>query len=152
MKRYPELFHAFVGTGQMVDFVETEVYDYNFGLKLAQQRGDTQKVAQLQQQGPPPYYGDSVVLKQGNYLLDGFAYMNDNPAINDDGWNTLDDLLSPEYGLYDKVNWALGVLDSGDIMFPLLGVRMPTCAVLLPVWPCRSSSSSGATTSTPHPI
>jgi pimeloyl-ACP methyl ester carboxylesterase len=119
-QRYPELFQAIVNTGQMVDFVETEVYDYEFALALAADQGNTQKVADLQRQGPPPYSGDGVIMKQAAYLMDGFNYMNANPAINNDGWDTFKDLLSPEYGLYDKVNWARGVLDSGNVMFPQL--------------------------------
>jgi pimeloyl-ACP methyl ester carboxylesterase len=96
------------------------VYDYEFALALAADQGNTQKVADLQRQGPPPYSGDGVIMKQAAYLMDGFNYMNANPAINNDGWDTFKDLLSPEYGLYDKVNWARGVLDSGNVMFPQL--------------------------------
>ena len=121
VQRYPELFHAFAGTGQMVDFVETELQDYDFSMRLAQERGDTAKVEKLKAQGPPPYFTGDATWKQANYLLDGFNYMNEDPAIdNSDGFNTFQDLLSPEYGLYDKVNWARGVLDSGGVMFPQL--------------------------------
>ncbi len=119
-QREPGMFHALVGTGQMVDFIETEIHDYGFALNLAEQRGDTTKVTELKRQGPPPYTGSGVIMKQSAYLLDGFAYMNENPAINSDGWDTFQDLLSPDYGLYDKVNWARGVLDSGNVMFPQL--------------------------------
>jgi pimeloyl-ACP methyl ester carboxylesterase len=120
VQREPSLFRAFVGTGQMVDFIETDVADYEWALRYAEQRGDTKKLAELKAQGPPPYTGDGVLMKQAAYLLDGFAYMNENPAINSDGWNTFQDLLSPEYGLYDKLSWARGVLDSGNVMFPQL--------------------------------
>jgi pimeloyl-ACP methyl ester carboxylesterase len=121
VQRYPDEFHAFVGTGQMVDFLETELYDYNFALNLAKERGNTKKVQELERQGPPPYEGGGVLMRQSAYLLDGFAYMNENPAIsNEDGFDTFKDLLSPEYGLYDKVSWARGVFDAGDVMFPQL--------------------------------
>jgi hypothetical protein len=87
VQRYPEQFHAFVGTGQMVSFFETALFDYNFALNLARGQGDTGKVQQLEKQGPPPYYGSNVVWDQANYLLDGFAYMNSDPNING-GFNT----------------------------------------------------------------
>ncbi|HET9494693.1 MAG TPA: alpha/beta hydrolase [Chloroflexia bacterium] len=119
VQREPGMFHALVGTGQMVDFLETELADYRWALQQAEARGDTKKVADLKAQGPPPY-SDGAVMKQATYLLDGFAYMNSNPAINSDGWDTFQDLLSPDYGLYDKVNWARGVLDSGNVIFPQL--------------------------------
>jgi pimeloyl-ACP methyl ester carboxylesterase len=119
VQRYPEQFHAFVGTGQMVDFLETDLFDYNFALNLAKERGDTAKAAQLEKQGPPPYYGSNVVWDQTNYLLDGFAYMDSDPNING-GFNTPRDILSPEYGLYDKVNWVRGPLDTLNVMYQQL--------------------------------
>jgi pimeloyl-ACP methyl ester carboxylesterase len=119
VQRSPELFRAFVGTGQMVSFLDTEIFDYNFALDLARQRGDTNKVRQLEQQGPPPYYGNEVVGKQTNYLLDGFAYMEANPNITG-GFHTVRDLLGPEYGLYDKVSWARGALDTLNVVYQQL--------------------------------
>jgi CubicO group peptidase (beta-lactamase class C family) len=119
-QRYPDLFHAFIGTGQMVAFKETDILCYEFALRWAQERGDTQKVERLKQQGPPPYYGKGVAWKQTTYLLDTFAYMNQNPAIADNGFNTFRDLASPEYGLYDKVNWFRGVLETLDVVYPQL--------------------------------
>jgi pimeloyl-ACP methyl ester carboxylesterase len=120
VQRYPDLFHAFIGTGQMVAFKETDILCYEFALRWAQERGDTQKVERLKQQGPPPYYGKGVAWKQATYLLDTFAYMNQNPAIADNGFNTFRDLASPEYGLYDKVNWFRGVLETLDVVYPQL--------------------------------
>jgi pimeloyl-ACP methyl ester carboxylesterase len=122
VQRYPEQFHAFVGTGQMVDFLETDLFDYNFALNLAKQTGNTAKVQQLEGQGPPPYYGSNVSWTQTNYLLDGFAYMNSDPNING-GFNTTRDILSPEYGLYDKVNWVRGPLDTLNVMYQQLWER-----------------------------
>lgn len=120
VQRYPELFHAFIGTGQMVAFTETDVMDYEFALNLARERGDAEKVNQLIAQGPPPYYGQGVAMKQAAYLLDTFAYMNQNPAIPDNGFNTLDDMAAHDYGLYDKVSYVRGVLETLDIVYPQL--------------------------------
>ena len=120
VQRDPELFHAFAGTGQMVAFLETDRLDYELALRLARERGDAAKVAALERQGPPPYYGAGVAWKQAAYLLDGFAAMNADPAIAADGFDTVQDLLSPEYGLYDKANWARGVLDTLDAVYPQL--------------------------------
>jgi pimeloyl-ACP methyl ester carboxylesterase len=121
VQREPESFHAFIGTGQMVAFLETELMCYDFALKWAQERGDIKKVEQLKQQGPPPYYGKGMALKEAVYLMDTFNYMNANPAITDDGFNTFQDLASSEYGLYDKVNWFRGPLgETLDVVYPQL--------------------------------
>ena len=47
VQRYPELFHAFIGTGQMVAFLENDEICYDFALQWAQKRGDAKKVETL---------------------------------------------------------------------------------------------------------
>lgn len=120
IQREPESFHAFIGTGQMVAFLENDLICYDFALRWAEERGDTQKLEALQRQGPPPYYGDGVALKEAAFLMDTFNYMNLDPAIADDGFNTFEDLAGPEYGLYDKLNWFRGALDTLDVVYPQL--------------------------------
>lgn len=120
VQRYPEDFQAFIGTGQMVAFLETDLMCYQFALDWARERGDTDKVETLTQQGPPPYYGPGTALKEAAYLMDTFNYMNANPAIADNGFSTWRDLAAPEYGLYDKLSWFRGVLETLDVVYPQL--------------------------------
>ena len=42
--KYPQDYYAFIGTGQMVDFLETEKQDYDKALEIAVSRNDTDKV------------------------------------------------------------------------------------------------------------
>lgn len=120
VQRYPELFQAFIGTGQMVAFLENDRICYDFALRLAQERGDTKQVEKLKQQGPPPYYGKDVLWKSAAYLSETFDYMNKNPAIANQGFNTLQDLAGSEYGLYDKLNFVRGLLDTFGVVYPQL--------------------------------
>ena len=120
VQRYPELFHAFIGTGQMVAFLENDRICYDFALRLAQERGDTQQVEKLKRQGPPPYYGNDVALKSATYLADLNNYMNKNRAIANPGFNTFQDLAGSEYGLYDKVNFIRGLLDTFGVVYQQL--------------------------------
>ena len=120
VQRYPELFQAFIGTGQMVAFLENDRICYDFALRLAQERGDTNQVEKLKQQGPPPYYGKDVLWKSAAYLSETFDYMNKNPAIANPGFNTLQDLAGSEYGLYDKLNFVRGLLDTFGVVYPQL--------------------------------
>lgn len=53
--RYPHLFHAYVGMGQVADMTENEVASYRFCLETAKQRGLTKAVAELERIGLPPY-------------------------------------------------------------------------------------------------
>ncbi len=120
VQHYPELFHAFIGTGQMVAFLENDQMCYEFALQWAQERGDLNQVQKLTQQGPPPYYGKGVAWKEAAFLMDTFTYMNANPAISDNGANTFRDLAAPEYGLYDKVSWFRGVIETLGVVYPQL--------------------------------
>lgn len=119
VQRYPELFHAFIGAGQMVAFAEDDLLCYQFALNWARQRGDSAKGQKLLAQGPPPYYGDDVAWKESTFLLDTYAYMNQNPAIYDGG-NPRRDILSPEYGLYDKLSWLRGPIQTLGMVYPQL--------------------------------
>jgi pimeloyl-ACP methyl ester carboxylesterase len=120
VQRNPELFHAFIGTGQMVAFLENDLMCYDFVLNVLDEHGDTEKLEQLKQQGPPPYYGEGVAMKEAAFLMETFNYMNADPNIADDGFNTFQDLAGSEYGLYDKVNWFRGALETMDVVYPQL--------------------------------
>lgn len=120
VQKHPELFHAFIGTGQMVAFLDTEIYDYNFAMKLAEQKGDMQTTQKLKNQGPPPYYGSDVTWKSATYLMYLSNYMAKNPSIKNSGYNTLGELSGPEYGLYDKVNYLRGVVYTFNHVYPQL--------------------------------
>lgn len=120
VQRYPEQYHALIGTGQMVAFLENDQLCYDFAMQWAKERGDTNKVDQLTKQGPPPYYGKDTAWKEAAFLGDTFTYMNANPQIADNGFNTWRDLAAPEYGLYDKVSWFRGVLETLDVVYPQL--------------------------------
>ncbi len=59
LKRHPELFSAYVGTGQIVDTAELDAdrYDYAMSRLLADHRSGA--VAELRRLGPPPYRTDA---------------------------------------------------------------------------------------------
>ncbi len=123
VQRYPDLFHGFIGTGQVVAFLENEKIRYDSALNLAQERGDIQQVENLQQQGSPPYYGNDVLPKMMTYLNDLNKYGNEdqNLAIAKPKSNILIDLItSSEYGLYDKLNLSRGELATVGVVFPQL--------------------------------
>ncbi len=118
--RYPKRYHAFVGTGQMVDFVETEILDYNKAMALAQEKGSAKVVEALKSNGAPPYYGSDVTWKSAEYLNFLSAAMSRNPEIQNAGFNTLRDLFAPEYGILDKINYLRGVIDTFNHVYPQL--------------------------------
>lgn len=116
----PELYHAFIGTGQMVAFVETEIMDYEMALELAQQNRDTKKIEKLEANGSPPYYGSDVTWKSAEYLNYLTSYMTQNPEIQNSGYNTFRDLFGDEYGIIDKINYFRGIVNTFNHVYPQL--------------------------------
>lgn len=120
VQQYPELFHAFIGTGQMVSFMDTETMCYEQALKIAKKHGDLKKIEELKLQGAPPYFGKDVVWKESAYLMYLSNYMGNNPNIKGPGYNTLGDMAGPEYGLFDKVNYFRGIVKTFNHVYQQL--------------------------------
>jgi pimeloyl-ACP methyl ester carboxylesterase len=55
-KARPDLFYAYVGTGQVADVQENEAKIYSRVLDKAHTLGDAKAIAELQASGPPPYH------------------------------------------------------------------------------------------------
>lgn len=85
-----------IGTGQMIDFLETEIIDYEIALSYAREQGDTNKVAKLDENGPPPYQDDAVTWKSAEYLNYLSSIMQKNPEITNKGYQTFRDIFSSE--------------------------------------------------------
>ncbi len=137
VQRYPELFHAYVGSGQMVAFQETDSENYQLALSWAQQRGDAKKVAELQLQGPPPYASEGLAFKLAAYVSYLDQYMIAQPGVINPGYAFTNDLMGPEYGLYDKVNFMRGLLDTLNTMWPQLyavDLRIQAAQLQIPVY------------------
>jgi pimeloyl-ACP methyl ester carboxylesterase len=55
LKRRPELFSAFVGTGQLVNMRQNEEYNYRRQLEQAEHLGNDEALQVLRRIGPPPF-------------------------------------------------------------------------------------------------
>lgn len=118
--KYPQSYHAFIGTGQMIDFEETERLDYKKAIEIAEEKCDTLFIKNLKKKGEPPYYGNKVTFKSAKYLNYLSAYMARNPEISNAGYNTLRDLASPEYGILDKLYFFLGLVNTFNDVYQKL--------------------------------
>lgn len=118
--RAPELYHAFIGTGQMISFLDTELMDYEFAMELAREKGDTKTLETLISNGTPPYYGKDVTWKSAAYLQYLSMYMTKNPDIQNSGYNTFRDLFASEYGILDKINYLQGIVNTFNNVYPQL--------------------------------
>jgi pimeloyl-ACP methyl ester carboxylesterase len=117
VQQYPDLFYAYISSGQMVNTTENDRMGYRLALDHALQRGDAATVAMLRRNGPPPYTGDGLAAKYVAYLDVLNDYMGSPryalivPLVP---------FFAPEYGLVDKVNHTRGLIDSFTVVYPQL--------------------------------
>ena len=120
----PDLFHAYIGTSQMVDAAETDQMIYEMVMDHSQKTGDTQFVETLQKQGPPPYFGKSPIkpyatLFEREYALFEVPNIKD-PEYRAEGDAMLLMLKQPEYGWLDRVYYLLGLMNTFNVVYPQL--------------------------------
>jgi len=79
VRKYPDLYYAYVGIGQVVDMQQNEAISYRFVLDEAKKRGDRKAIRQLEKIGPPPYDAFRELYIQRKWLLKfGGAFHNED--------------------------------------------------------------------------
>lgn len=118
VQQAPEKYHAFIGTGQMVDQQETDKRMYAETLDWADRTGNTDFAARLRENGPPPYedmlaYPDALSTNP-EYLE--FPHGDDyNPAS---AYPV--SLFVQEYTLIQQVRSMGGIIDTFAVLYPQL--------------------------------
>ncbi|NQU30999.1 MAG: alpha/beta hydrolase [Anaerolineae bacterium] len=120
----PDLFHAYIGTAQMVDVAETDQIIYEMVMDHSQKTDDTQFVETLQKQGPPPYFGKSPIKPYAALFGREYAIF-EVPNIKDAKYRAEGDaimlmLKQPEYGWLDRVYYLLGLMNTFNVVYPQL--------------------------------
>jgi len=117
VQRYPDLFYAYIGTGQMVKTTENDVMGYQLALDYSAKRGDAATLEVLRRNGPPPYTGNNMVSQYVaffdvlNDYMGSPRYMLVVPLVP---------FFAPEYGLVDKINHTRGLIESFQVVYPQL--------------------------------
>jgi pimeloyl-ACP methyl ester carboxylesterase len=114
-QQHPELYHAYVGIGQMVSQRETDILFYEDTLAWAERTGNQELAAALREIGPPPYadirYYEEVIGHEHEWNpYPELDLDNEMPAI----------LFVPENSLMDRLNAFRGFLDSFYVLYPQL--------------------------------
>ncbi|WP_415644222.1 alpha/beta fold hydrolase [Sphingomonas antarctica] len=116
----PDLLHAYVGVGQVIDFRENEREGYAWTLARAQAAGNTEAVRELEALRPYPGPGAFDLQKLGterkwNIRYGGLAAGRDNADFYFRAPR-----LSPEYTTADRQAWDDGSAFTMKTMFPQL--------------------------------
>jgi proline iminopeptidase len=114
-QQHPELYHAFIGVGQMVSQRETDIMFWEDTLAWAEKTGNTGLVETLRLNGPPPYenlmHYDPFIAREHDWNpYPEFDSNNEMPAI----------LFVPEYSWMDRINAFKGFLDTAGTLYPQL--------------------------------
>jgi len=124
VQRQPQLFHAFIGSGQMVSVRETDQRFYQDVLDLAARDGNAGLTAQMRTYGQPPYadipYANMAAMGQYEALYKPYtpsqAYMDLGNASDIGPYG----VLASEYNLVEKVNVLRGLMDMFTVLYPQL--------------------------------
>jgi pimeloyl-ACP methyl ester carboxylesterase len=114
-QQHPELYHAFVGVGQMVSQRETDIMFWEDTLAWAEATANTGLVETLRRNGPPPYRNlmdyDPFIAREHDWNpYPEFDPNTEMPAI----------LFVPEYNWMDRINAFRGFLDTVGTLYPQL--------------------------------
>ena len=124
VQRRPDLYHAWIGSGQMVSQRETDRRLYRDVLALAERTGDTGLTAKMRGYGEPPYadtpYANAFVMGHYRALYKPYtpprAYMQIGSTANVGPWG----ILAGEYNLVERANVLRGLIDMFTVMYPQL--------------------------------
>ncbi len=121
VRDHPGLFHAYVGSGQMVNTTENDRMGYERALRYLSEQGRADQLRQLRQNGPPPYTEGNLLFTYAAYLNVLNRYMAQRaPGEGEPHDILMDAIFAPEYGLWDKVNWVRGLIDVFNAVYPQL--------------------------------
>ncbi len=124
VQQRPDLYHAWIASGQMVDIQETDRRLYHRMLEYAEEHQLPELTAQMEAYGEPPYedipFANGTVMGYYEALYDPYtpprAYIEQGTEANLGPMN----LFSAEYNLVDRVNVLRGLIDMFTVMYPQL--------------------------------
>lgn len=140
VKQAPQLFSAYVGSGQMVNVRQTDEAIYDDLSAVAARTADAELADQLARLGRPPYrsvfdYGEIMLrypLLEGSYTPPaGYRQRAGAGGVGPLG------ILGVEYDPIEKLNVIRGLLDMFSVMYPQLqaiDLRQSAAVVDVPVY------------------
>ena len=119
VQKYPDLYRAFVSTGQIANFSEGMNVGYRFLMTEARQRNNSEALNDLTTIGPPPYigHGNSAKRKVYGKWLEAFGGIwHSSEKFDRVGWM----ISSVEYAWPEKLHYTQAAEKSFDLLLPQL--------------------------------
>lgn len=132
VRQQPQLYAAYVGTGQMVDPLETDEIFYRDTLAWARRSGNTSLADRLTTIGPPPY--QDMLNYETALAHEQEVYPYDHTGNSEGPGGFSENFIVPEYALIDQVHLLGAFMDTFAVLYPQLqGIDFRTDVPTLPV-------------------
>jgi pimeloyl-ACP methyl ester carboxylesterase len=118
VQQRPDLYRAFIGTGQMVSQLASDRIFYEDTLAWAETTGNQGLVEQLQSAGPPPYEAMFPYETALSHEQDVYPY--DHTGNSEGSGQMSENLLVSEYTLIDQVHVLGAFMDTFAALYPQL--------------------------------
>jgi pimeloyl-ACP methyl ester carboxylesterase len=121
VQQHPELYHAWIGSGQMVDPRQTDRLIYRDLLAYAAKYHDTSLANKLHGYGRPLYksvYAYAYVMSQYDKLAGDYTEPKAYTDAGDKAGVGPFGILGSEYTLPEKMNVFRGLIDTFSVMYP----------------------------------
>jgi pimeloyl-ACP methyl ester carboxylesterase len=112
----PDLYHAYIGTGQMVSPLETDRIIYQDTMDWARATGRDGLVDTLTSIGPPPY--ESILDYEPALSWEQDVYPYDHSPNSEGRGQMSENLIVGEYSLIEQVHIFAGFLDTFSTLYP----------------------------------
>ncbi len=114
----PDLLHAFIGTGQLIDVRENERVGMAWTLSQARKRGDVHAIRDVEALRPYPHGGPFTIAQADAWRKHAFAYGGFAAGRQDGNFYLRAPRLSPEYTSDDRKAWSEGSLYTVTTIWP----------------------------------
>ncbi len=119
VQQRPDLYAAYIGTGQMVSQTATDRIGYSDTIGWARAEGNDDLADALEGQGPPPYAHDVTLYEQA-LSHEPHVYDYDHSGNSEGAGAFSENLAVEEYSLVDLLHVFPGFLDTASVLYPQL--------------------------------
>ncbi|MGE3380810.1 MAG: alpha/beta fold hydrolase [Nocardioides sp.] len=135
VQQHPELYRAYIGVGQMVSQVATDKIFYQDTLAWARRQGNTDLVATLEENGPPPY--TDILDYEAALTNETEVHPYDHGPNSEGAGQMSENLFVEEYTLLDQAHILGATLDVFSVLYPQLqhiDFRTQATSLAVPVY------------------
>jgi pimeloyl-ACP methyl ester carboxylesterase len=111
VQRRPDLFYAYVGTGQIIDMPRNEKVTYDMVLDRVRASGDKKAIKKLEDIGPPPYKDMRSWFVKQKLIAETAPAIADGIFLEENFYTAA--LFAPNYSLKDSYDFFAAIYYSG---------------------------------------